>query len=294
MSKKQKNTIEQMSFDGVLDLGATDNVSSKDFQDKPLVVFASFGNDSIALIQWVFEEGFQDVTVIYNNTGWASKAWPERVLAGFSLCADYGFDYAELPSIGMKDLVRWKKGWPPNGPMQFCTNELKIVPSQIWLIENDPEKEMVCLTGVRREESANRKDIPVYLRHSPDHGNRPRWAPLALFGESERDELILRAGFEVLPHSSDECKPCIPNANKDDILRLSEEEIQRIEDLEKEMGFTKFGKPRTAVRPARAGGAVGIRNVVRWANGEPFEIDPDYIPGEEEQIDDCETGWCGR
>jgi len=46
------------------------------------VIFASYGNDSVALIQWAHDKGLRDVTVAYSNTGWAAQKWPMRVARG--------------------------------------------------------------------------------------------------------------------------------------------------------------------------------------------------------------------
>ena len=44
------------------------------------IIFASYGNDSVALIQWAHERRLTDVTVLYSDTGWAADWWAERVL----------------------------------------------------------------------------------------------------------------------------------------------------------------------------------------------------------------------
>ena len=41
------------------------------------VISASYGNDSKAMIQWAFENGIDDVTVVYIDTGWAGESWRE-------------------------------------------------------------------------------------------------------------------------------------------------------------------------------------------------------------------------
>ena len=43
------------------------------------LIFASYGNDSIALIQWAHERGLTGVHVAYGDTGWAAEWWPARV-----------------------------------------------------------------------------------------------------------------------------------------------------------------------------------------------------------------------
>ena len=43
------------------------------------LIFASYGNDSIALIQWAHERGLPGVHVAYGDTGWAAEWWAGRV-----------------------------------------------------------------------------------------------------------------------------------------------------------------------------------------------------------------------
>ena len=43
------------------------------------VIRASYGNDSIALIQWAREECLTDVVVLYSDTGWSRAWWARRV-----------------------------------------------------------------------------------------------------------------------------------------------------------------------------------------------------------------------
>ena len=40
------------------------------------VLFCSYGNDSIALIQWAHERGLKGVTCLYSDTGWSARWWP--------------------------------------------------------------------------------------------------------------------------------------------------------------------------------------------------------------------------
>lgn len=88
---------------------------------------------------------------------------------------------------------------------------------------------------------------PEWVEESSNHGGRRLWSPLATLLEKERDELIKRSGFEPLPHRSRECR-CI-NAKRDDLKTWSEQDIQEIEALEIEAGFTGKGHPRVMFRP---------------------------------------------
>ena len=219
------------------------------------VISSSYGNDSIALIQWAHERGLSDVTVAYCDTGWATPWWPQRVGKGESLAWSYGFKTVRCKSIGMEELVRMKKGFPGNG-QQFCTAYLKGLPFLQWIDEEDKDCASVVLIGKRRAESEKRKDTPEFIESSEHHGGRKVWHPLYLHTDEERNELLARAGFEPLPHRSLECNPCV-NANRSDFQRLTAGEIERVNDLEAEIGKPMF-------RPKRFN-TVGIHGVIAWA-----------------------------
>src|SRR5574340_96106 len=136
------------------------------------IIFASYGNDSVALIQWAKENNLEDVHVVYSDTGWAADWWGERLERLEAWVKTLGFLPHRTESMGMEELVKKRKGWPRNG-MQFCTLELKIRPAMEWLDKNDPEKTALCLVGVRREESRSRATFPEYTESSPNHGGRP-------------------------------------------------------------------------------------------------------------------------
>ena len=251
-----------------------------------LVASLSYGNDSIALMQWLHENKALSrlgrVLCAYSDTGWAAKEWPARVERGEAVAKSYGFEPHRSESTGFGPLARLKKGFPRNG-MQFCTTELKIKPVTAFLEVVDPSKEATIAIGIRREESEARSQWPEHIEDSEKHGGRDAWFPMVRVLKAERDALIGRAGFEVLPHRSKECFPCV-NSNRADLRLLTDERVNELEALETSMGFTGKGKPRTLFRPYRHGGAVGIREVVRWANSERGG----YVPSNE-----CDSGFCG-
>lgn len=228
------------------------------------VAFVSYGNDSIALIQWAREHNLENLVCAHSDTGWAANWWKDRVAAGEKFAQTCGFATATIPSMGMRDLVRMKKGWPRHG-MQFCTTILKLEPAQKWLDKHDPDKNADCLVGVRRSESARRATWPEWVEESENHGGRSLWSPLVKFTDEDRDQLIRRSGLSVLPHRSMECFPCI-NSNRNDLRQLTEERIEDIEQFEAELGINSKGNLRTMFRPYKHMGATGIREVIRWAN----------------------------
>jgi 3'-phosphoadenosine 5'-phosphosulfate sulfotransferase (PAPS reductase)/FAD synthetase len=246
------------------------------------VLFASGGNDSVALCWYAStSQEFKDksVAVCYSNTGWAASWWPARMERFTSWVRSLGFDFHETQSEGMEHLVHRKKGWPANRP-KFCTFDLKIAPALEWLNEIDPEKHAVCCVGVRREESASRRDWPLWLDSSEMHGGRELYSPLVQVGEAERDAMIRAAGWEVLPHRSKECSPCV-NANRETFRTLDQVDIDKVRRIEADTGLTMF-------RPHRFHGAKGIDEVLRWAWSDRGQYNR-----EQSELFGCDSGMCG-
>ncbi len=268
-------------------------------KNKSYVIFSSFGNDSVALIRWALSKNLKNVVVAYSNTQWAAPEWEARIETCVNWLKQCGYNYAEIKSEGFKNMVRRKKGFPRQG-YQYCTGELKILPAIKWLEKTDPKKEFIVLIGVRRAESNNRKNFPRVVEKSPNHGERMCIAPLVDYTDEMRDKLLEDSGFTPLKHRSMECYPCI-NANRNDIKLLAKDKqrIEEISEFEKEMGFTAKGKPRTMYRPYRHMGAVGIKEVVDWANSPPGKYDKnqksfDLDDGtDKENEGGCLDGWCG-
>jgi 3'-phosphoadenosine 5'-phosphosulfate sulfotransferase (PAPS reductase)/FAD synthetase len=219
------------------------------------IISSSCGNDSVALIQWAIENQVPNLVVTYLDTGWSAPEWSMRVERVKNWCESQGVEFVKIESMGMEELVRMKKGFPSN-QHQFCTQHLKGVPFLTWIDEYDKDCTAKVLVGKRRVESKARANTPEFVENSEYHGGRTLWHPLYKHTDEERNALLERAGFEILPHRSRECEPCV-NANKQDFLRLEPELVQRVNDLEVELGRTMF-------RPKRFH-AMGIYGVMTWA-----------------------------
>jgi 3'-phosphoadenosine 5'-phosphosulfate sulfotransferase (PAPS reductase)/FAD synthetase len=243
------------------------------------VISASYGNDSIALIQWMYEAGYKGCYVVYIDTGWASVDWPERVKQGEALAKSYGFTTCRIGAVNkFADLMRVKKGFPSQR-YQWCSAHLKGIPFLDWLCTNDVDRDALVIIGKRKYESKNRADTKEWVCASEYHDHRDVWHPLHEHTDAMRDELVVRAGFEVLPNRSQECAPCI-NANRSDFLILSDDDIAKVEMLEASVGKTMF-------RPYRHMGAVGVRAVVEWARSGRGKYNSD-------QVSMCHHGMCGH
>jgi 3'-phosphoadenosine 5'-phosphosulfate sulfotransferase (PAPS reductase)/FAD synthetase len=245
------------------------------------VISSSYGNDSVAMIQWSREQGLQDLTVVFIDTGWSAPGWLERVERMEKWVLSIGFNVKHLKSsIGFEELMVSKKGFPSQR-YQWCSAMLKGIPFLNWIDDVDPECNSVVMIGKRREESQERADTPEFIEASEYHGDRKVWHPLYMHTEAMRDELLKRAGIAKLPHRSKECSPCI-NSNKNDLRQLTEEDIVRVETLEAKVNKTMF-------RPKKHRGAKGIRRVIAWAYSEHGK----YNDKQEQMFNQCSSGYCG-
>jgi 3'-phosphoadenosine 5'-phosphosulfate sulfotransferase (PAPS reductase)/FAD synthetase len=250
------------------------------------IVFSSCGNDSVAVIQWAIENELENLVVAYSDTKWASPEWPERVERVRRWVEDSGGAMVVIGSEGFANLARRKKAFPANG-MGFCSYELKIKPAMQWLDAFDPEKKAACYTGVMRIESERRKNWPVVILESENHGGRKLVSPLADKTLDERNALLERAGFDVLPYRSRECSPCI-NATIRDIQETSKQDLIKVVQLEDELGVgERSGKEKFMFRPHRMAGARGFKQVKEWADQGGGKYSPD-----QEDLFGCDSGFC--
>ncbi len=254
----------------------------------------SYGNDSIAMLQILHEFGLKDVAVVYSDTGWASDAWKVRVDQGEEWVRSLGWEAVRLTSIGFEASVRnhTAAGMFPTRLVKFCTQELKVRPFLKWVTAADPDHRALVCVGVRRAESAARASHPAFM---PERDNgRHVWHPMIDFSDADRDAMIAKTPFPILPHRSDECAICI-NSNRADLRRASPEAIAAVAALEADVGRPMFN-------PAKYAGAEGIGEVKRWADSERGKYRPPAgevpaYPLLDAMLDaepaTCEDNWCG-
>jgi aryl carrier-like protein len=268
------------------------------------LISISGGNDSIAMLQWVIEnrEHFPDeeFQALYVNTGWAISWWADRMLKVRDFCTANDIKYNETGAdLGFEELVR-KKGIFPNRMQKYCTFELKVKPSVKWRKENKmTPKNTQILTGVRADESARRsKYTSTDILDGYDTVN-----PIVYLSDDERNELVIRAGFKVLPHRSCECHPCIYEASKEKLRNIEPDRVELIANLEKDISDYTNAKRKLQKHPkykpgevfgmfnsAHLGeGTAGIKEQVKWAHTAPGK----YLPGQEDMFCDDQFGYCG-
>lgn len=229
---------------------------------------------------WAWHARLKDVHVVFVDTGWSGAGWLERVARLETWARDsLGFTVHHIkPDMGFEDLIRHKKGFPSN-QYQWCSGLLKGVPFLTFVDDLDPECKAVVMIGKRREESQARAATPEFVADSEYHGGRMVWHPLARHSEDERNSLLASAQIEVLPYRSQECAPCV-NANREDLVLLTPEEIARVKALEDATGQNMF-------RPYKRMGAKGIEQVIVWAHSPrgKYEAPEDNAS--------CSGGYCG-
>lgn len=155
------------------------------------------------------------------------------------------------------------KGRAPSRMAQFCTEKLKLVPQRRWVDEHVTD-DYERYTGVRRNESAARKNTPVrewddyfdcYVNHPiTDWTKKMCFEYVTAHGEEYNP--LYKLGFGRVG-----CAPCI-NSGKDDILLWQQrypEMIEKVRQMEAETGRTFFA-------PMVPGMAINtIDEVLEWA-----------------------------
>ncbi len=269
------------------------------------LVSISGGNDSIAMLQWVIEnrQHFPEDRFVatYINTGWAVSWWAERMVKVGEFCEENDIEYVEIkPDLGFEDLVR-KKGGFPNKIHKWCTQELKVKPSIKWRKENKlTPKNTILFTGVRADESIRRsKYTSTDEREGYDVIN-----PIVYLNDEQRNELVLKTGFDVLPTRSSECHPCIYEASKTKLRNIEEDRIELIHNIELDVTDYQNARRKMQKNPkynpdeiftmfpsANLGGngKGGIKEQVKWANSARGK----YMLGQDDMFCDEQFGYCG-
>lgn len=203
------------------------------------IIFGNYGNNTIAVMQWVYNENLKDVIVVHVETGSAVSVWQQRVEQGQRLAQKYLFKVHTLTADrSFSDLVKDRRSFP-SVKYQWCPTFLKALPLLTWLDQIDERAEAVIILGSRRADSRARLQLPSVVAESEYYNDRKVWYPLCHHSDLARNELIDQAGFEVLNHRSLECDPCIHN-QKNDFVRLEQETIRRVLWLEEEVNEPMF------------------------------------------------------
>lgn len=201
-------------------------------------VIANFGNESIALIQWLYQNKIQEITILSVDTGWTGQEWVDRVKEVETWLTKQGIDHVRLiAKPTMTNCVEDRKSFPSK-KFHWCAGFLKGLTYEAYLDNIDPFCESTIVLAKRK--ASSRTNAILQSHDTSEHFNdRSIWYPLLNVSTLKRDELIKEAGFDILPYTSKECLPCIHSKSADFAL-LKEDDIKRVGALEQSLGQTMF------------------------------------------------------
>ncbi len=201
-----------------------------DLLKRPLIIRTNYGDESLALTQWVFESGL-NATVIYIDTGWAAASWKKRVQLGELHARRCGFEIHTITSkISFSDAVIGRASFP-SAKFQWCTGLLKGLPFLDWIEPIDLGGEYIILMAKRKAATSAHQNLPEWIEQCEFHGDRTVWHPMVEVTDIERDGLLKRAGFIPLYHRSLECQPCA-NSTALEIERLGRVDSVKLQAVE--------------------------------------------------------------
>lgn len=235
----------------------------------PYILFGNYGNNTIALIQWCIEKNIQQLTVVSVDTGFAEPAWLIRIKEAEQYCLAHGFKVERLKALeSFQDCVR-QRGQFPSQKFQWCAGLLKGVTLLDWLDVVDIRMQYTIMLA-KRKNTALGIPLSEWIERSEHYGERRVWHPLFDCAEAEYHRLIQSAGFDILPHQSMECAPCI-HASDADFARLSQSAIARTDALEKEIGQPMFHDTiEKMVSKASISKTTSSRATVDMGCGDPY------------------------
>ncbi len=206
------------------------------------LILGNFGNHSLAALQALIELRLANLHFVYVDTGWSSASWPSRVQEGSEYAISHGVTVYRLKAkLSFSELVLQRKQFPCQ-KFQWCASFLKGLTISDFLEHFDPECEAIIVTGKRRYDSRRYTDLQEFEDGNDLYQGRAVWNPLWNTTNEAWKLLISRTGFEVLPHQSLECSPCI-HYKPSDLFTLDSSAVKRLETLEKQVKQAMFIEP---------------------------------------------------
>ncbi len=225
------------------------------------IIFGNYGNETVGLMRWAYEQKLAEVYVVSVDTGWQAKDWQARVLQGEDLAREYGFTPIRLqPKLSFAKLVE-QQGNFPSTQYQWCAGFLKALPFIDWLDEIDPQGQALLMLANRRTLAQGQAALEEYIEESEHFGERRIWHPLFQHGQAELKALVAQTSLDYLSHRSLECDPCVNNVPTD-FKRLARADINKTSKLEGAMKQPMFS-------PLAYGDGNNIEQVIQWLEKNP-------------------------
>jgi hypothetical protein len=204
-------------------------------QNGHIVAVVNYGNESIALLQCLWEAGYKSVQAVSVETGWAGVGWAARISHAREWVSTLGFQTVHLKAHpDFEALVRARHEFP-TPQFQWCASLMKGLPILEWLDEWDPELRATVVLGLMAVHSPLFVGAPHTQMDQTVYGGRVLHCPLMDCDLETERALIGRSGLSYLPHRSLECDPCIHSCLAD-LARLDPIDILKTEALETALG----------------------------------------------------------
>jgi hypothetical protein len=202
------------------------------------ILITNFGDDSIALIHWAYQNRLTDLHILSIATGWEDKSWGLRIKQAQEWINNLNIPYEHLiPKTLFSDNVIARKRFPSK-KFHWCPSFLKGMALLDWLDENDPECSSTILLAHRSSMSKNQV-VGEYIEEHEHYDDRKVWFPLHQASNEDRNKILLETPFPPLNHRSLECQPCIYNSYSD-FKRMSHDDAQKASALENKVQSAMF------------------------------------------------------
>lgn len=200
----------------------------------------NFGDESVALMQWLIEQNLQERTeLLLVNTKFSASSWQQRVQQAIAYANKNKLTVRVLESRqGFSELVK-SRGEFPSKKFQWCAGFLKGTAINEYLDDQDPFCEAVLLFAKRQQNSRTNELLSDIIEESEHYNERTICFPLWEHTLADRNTLITKTGLEILNHRSLECEPCI-HATKSEVLSIDSFDKERLTVLEEQIGKTMF------------------------------------------------------
>ena len=245
------------------------------YRGQDVIVKLSFGKDSLATLLAMLDAGIHVVKAIECDTGWEALEHYEYVAKMRPLISEkYGVDIITLRAdvnlqperihmaedverimgiyeygVPFSPFVRRTlyKGMFSSRMRKWCTHDLKIKPSLIWLANflEASDDNMYVVTGIRADESLARANMPPFETWDNELG-LSEWRPLLHWSVQDVVAQLTRHGIPTHPMYQKGatrvgCWPCIQCGKADfRILGSDERRVAAITALE---GYTQICSP---------------------------------------------------
>lgn len=225
------------------------------------VIVGNYGNDTIALIEWVKQQQLAPVFILSVETGFTDERWRQHREHAAQYAHAAGLTPIHLqPKLQFAELMT-DRGSFPTPKFLWCAGILKGLPILEWLDAADPSCKATLMLGTRRSSARHLSTLHEFTDHSEEYGDRKVWHPLYCHDDTMRDALLQTAGFLPLPHRSLECQPCV-NSTLAEWQQLTPETIAATAALENSLQTHLFVSPATDT-------SIAITDLAKWAKNQP-------------------------